>query len=523
MASISRKPLSLSRRMMTGFSLVLALLVLVAGIGGLALNRVTGHIQKIAEVNNAKSQMANSMLNSISLLGIQTRTVALLYDAKLIGDELKAAQATEAAYNESLAALTKILSTSDASDAERKLFDEIVAAGKQTLPFIQLAVKQGANSDNVAASTTVTENVRPNEVIWRDRVGTFVALQNELSAAAVHEARSANLNAMTAGGLVVLVALVTGIATAWRITASVIQPIGRAMVVAERVAQGDLTSQVEVRIHDETGRLLEAIAAMQLRLRTLVGEISEVAHTIRTASEEVASGNLDLSERTEQSASRLQSTSTSMGLLTATLDQSAQSARQATRMAGSAASVAVRGGAVVGQVVTTMDEISRSSNKIADIIGVIDGIAFQTNILALNAAVEAARAGEQGRGFAVVASEVRSLAGRSAAAAREIKVLIATSVERVGAGTQLVGSAGATMAEIVDSVQSVSGIIGEIASSTESQSQGISEVGGAVAELDHMTQQNAALVEQSAAAAQSLKEQATRLTAIVGTFRLSRA
>ncbi|WP_394789585.1 methyl-accepting chemotaxis protein [Rhodoferax sp.] len=522
MPFFSFNALSLSRRMMLGFSTVLALLLVVASIGGLALSRVTAHIQQIAEVNNVKTQMANSMLNSISQLGIQTRTVALLYDAQLISEELKAMQAAEAAYEKSQTALASILASSDASSTERKLFEDILAAGKVTLPFIKEAAKQGANSDNVAASATVTEKVRPNELVWRDRVGEFVVLQNTLTTAAADAARAANWKAISTGAVVVLVALGSGLLIAWRITTSVTQPIGRAVVVAERVAQGDLTSQIEVRIHDETGRLLDAIAAMQDRLRSLVAEISAVAHSIQVASEEVASGNLDLSERTEQSASRLQATSTSMGLLTATIDQSAQSAQQATQMALSAATVAARGGAVVGQVVSTMNEISDSSMKIADIIGVIDGIAFQTNILALNAAVEAARAGEQGRGFAVVASEVRSLAGRSAEAAREIKRLIGTSVERVDVGSKLVVSAGSTMSEIVGAVQGVSGMIGEIATSAAEQSAGISEVSGSVIELENMTQQNAALVEQSAAAAQSLKEQAMRLTAMVDTFSLTR-
>ena len=238
---------------------------------------------------------------------------------------------------------------------------------------------------------------------------------------------------MVGGLLVLLVLLAIGLGAliAWRITASITAPIGRAVVVAERIARGDLTSQVEVRIHDETGRLLEAIAAMQERLRTLVGEIGQTADSILVASSEVASGNLDLSQRTEQTSHNLQSAASSLVDLTGTVSQSADSARQANQLASTASDAATRGGEVVGQVVRTMDTISASSRKIADIISVIDGIAFQTNILALNAAVEAARAGEQGRGFAVVAGEVRNLAGRSAQAAREIKALIGTSVDQV--------------------------------------------------------------------------------------------
>jgi methyl-accepting chemotaxis protein-2 (aspartate sensor receptor) len=261
---------------------------------------------------------------------------------------------------------------------------------------------------------------------------------------------------------------------------------------------------------------------MQDRLRALVGDIRHSADSIQTASTEVAVGNQDLSQRTEQTASSLQQAASSMTQLTSTVNQSAEAASQANQMAGSASAVALRGGEVVSQVVSTMNDINQSSRKIADIIGVIDGIAFQTNILALNAAVEAARAGEQGRGFAVVAGEVRSLAQRSAEAAKEIKGLIGSSVDRVEAGSRLVGDAGSTMNEIVASVQRVSGIIGEITAAAAEQSAGIGQVSSSVGQLDQMTQQNAALVEQSAAAAESLKGQAARLAQLVSVFRLQR-
>ena len=309
---------------------------------------------------------------------------------------------------------------------------------------------------------------------------------------------------------------------AWRITLSVTSPIGRAVVVAERIAMGDLSSQVEVRIFDETGRLLQAIAAMQDKLRNLVWGIRSAVDSIQVASSEVASGNLDLSQRTEDSASKLQQTAASMMQLTDTVQHSADAAQQANALALSAADVAARGGAVVAEVVTTMDAINASSGKIADIVSVIDGIAFQTNILALNAAVEAARAGEQGRGFAVVASEVRILAGRSAQAAKEIKLLIGASVDRVSCGTRLVADAGRTMTEIVSSVQRVTRTIGEITAAASSQSEGIAQISTAIALLDRMTQQNSALVEQSAAAAESLKDQAVQLTGTVSAFKLDR-
>jgi methyl-accepting chemotaxis protein len=307
---------------------------------------------------------------------------------------------------------------------------------------------------------------------------------------------------------------------AWLTSRAVCKPLDRVVRVAERIAEGDLGSSVEQGGHDEIGRLLQAIAGMQDRLRVLVGEIRQTADSIQVASTEVATGNHDLSQRTEQAASNLQQTASSMEQLTGTVRQSADAASQANQLAASAAEVAQRGGQVVSQVVTTMDAINASSKKIADIIGTIDGIAFQTNILALNAAVEAARAGEQGRGFAVVAGEVRSLAQRSAEAAREIKALIGNSVDKVETGSRLVTDAGTTMNEIVASVQRVTDIIGEITAASAEQSSGLGQINGAVTQLDQMTQQNAALVEESAAAAESLREQAGRLAGLVATFRL---
>jgi len=306
----------------------------------------------------------------------------------------------------------------------------------------------------------------------------------------------------------------------WITLRSICGPLDQAVAVATRIASGDLGSRIVAEGRDEPARLIRALADMQAALRRLVGQVRESSESIEVASSEVASGNTDLSQRTELAASHLQRTASSMDALTVTVRQSTDSAHTANQLATSAAAVAARGGAVVSQVVATMDEINSSSKKIADIIGVIDGIAFQTNILALNAAVEAARAGEQGRGFAVVAGEVRSLAQRSAEAAKEIKALIGASVDRVESGSRLVNDAGTTMTEIVASVQRVTDIIGEISAASTEQSQGIVEVKGAVGEVDQMTQQNAALVEQSAAAAESLKEQATKLAQVVSTFRL---
>ncbi len=315
-------------------------------------------------------------------------------------------------------------------------------------------------------------------------------------------------------------ALLAGALLAWRTARSITTPLARATAFAGAISRGDLTGTITTSGRDEIAELERSLDQMQTGIRGLVAQVRDSADHIQLASSEVAAGNQNLSSRTEEAASSLQQTASSMHQLTGAVRQSAEAAAQANQLAASASSVAQRGGTVVAEVVSTMQDINTSSRKIADIIGVIDGIAFQTNILALNAAVEAARAGEQGRGFAVVASEVRSLAQRSADAAKEIKALIGASVDRVQAGTRLVGDAGSTMNEIVASVQRVTDIIGEISAATAEQDQGIGQINAAVDQLDRMTQQNAALVEQSAAAAESLKGQATRLGSVVAAFEL---
>ena len=310
---------------------------------------------------------------------------------------------------------------------------------------------------------------------------------------------------------------------AWLTQRAMLAPLHAVERSMRRIAEGDLSTTLPAPRRDELGRMIEALGTMQQRLSALVATVREAAGHIQVASNEVASGNQDLSSRTEHTASNLQQTASSMEQLSGNVRQSAEAARQAHHLAGSAAEVAGRGGVVVRQVVQTMDEIQASSRRIGDIIGVINSIAFQTNILALNAAVEAARAGEQGRGFAVVAAEVRTLAQRSAQAAREIKSLVGASVERVESGTRLVADAGQTMDEIVGSVHRVSAVVTEISASSSEQSEGITQVSASVTQVDQLTQQNAALVEQSAAAAESLREQADRLAELVQTFRLQPA
>jgi methyl-accepting chemotaxis protein len=321
-------------------------------------------------------------------------------------------------------------------------------------------------------------------------------------------------------GTLALFSVLLGALASWSLTRGIVRPIREAVQLAETVASGDLTRRIDASSNDETGALLRALRHMNDSLVQIVSEVRGGTDTIAGASGEIAAGNLDLSSRTEQQAASLEETAASMEQLTGTVRQNADNARQANQLAITASNVAVEGGAVVGQVITTMGSINESSRKIVDIIGVIDGIAFQTNILALNAAVEAARAGEQGRGFAVVASEVRNLAQRSAAAAKEIKVLIGDSVDKVDAGAKLVDQAGATMEQVVESIRRVTDIMAEITHATQEQTGGIEQVNQAIGLMDEATQQNAALVEESAAAATSMQEQAAKLAQVVGVFKL---
>ncbi|MFI8615024.1 methyl-accepting chemotaxis protein [Acidovorax sp. NPDC077693] len=351
-----------------------------------------------------------------------------------------------------------------------------------------------------------------------DQAGDLIAkASSEVAAGAAGAARQAT----TISLVVMLVVCALGMAGAVAFSRTVVNPLDNAVRVSQAVASGDLTVAQPVRGKDEIALLQNALHAMQLSLSGVVSHVRHNADNVAAASTEIAQGNNDLSARTEQQASALEETSASMEELSSTVQANADNARQANQLAVSASTVAVQGGDVVAEVVSTMKGINDSSKKIADIISVIDGIAFQTNILALNAAVEAARAGDQGRGFAVVASEVRSLAGRSAAAAKEIKSLIHTSVQRVEQGTALVDKAGATMTEVVASIRRVTDIVGEISAASSEQSAGVAQVGEAVMQMDQATQQNAALVEQSAAAADSLKVQAQQLVDAVGVFRLS--
>ncbi len=406
-------------------------------------------------------------------------------------------------------------------ESEKAIFKSIVDLRAKYQIAKDVVGKAKASGNSAETDRLFNESFTPAAKAYESQVLALLADQRGAIDRMSREIDQANARSFNLRILLTVLTLAIGGLCAFLISRSITQPLGRAVKVAETVASGDLSSHIEVESRDETGQLLHALKNMNESLAKVVGEVRAGTDTIATASGQIAAGNHDLSSRTEEQASSLEQTAASMEELTSTVKQNADNARQANQLAVSASEVAVKGGSVVSQVVDTMGSINASSRKIVDIIGVIDGIAFQTNILALNAAVEAARAGEQGRGFAVVASEVRSLAQRSAAAAKEIKTLIGDSVEKVEEGSKQVAEAGRTMDEIVDSVKRVTDIMGEITAASHEQTQGIEQINQAITQMDQVTQQNAALVEEASAAAQSLQEQAGSLSQTVSVFKLN--
>ena len=508
---------SIRLRMQGAIAVVLALFGLVGAtslLGGRHLSQLnedfmTHSIKEVHDVANVRQALAQVRVHEKNMVIYYEDGVKVLQEREL----------WQAQTQKVKAALNALLEGEDDEDNPRAR-----AALGHVDQYLQLAggvldQMQNGAYDSAKAADKLLESAKGHVRQAESQITAIEEIVDAEAAATQAEfemqARRTLWTFLAVIGLVVLVVVPLTLLN----SRSIVGPIQHAREVALAIAEGDLTRRVHKGGRDEVAQLLGALDTMQAALQGLVGSVRDTSQSIQHASNEVASGNNDLSQRTEQAAGSLQATVGAMAQLTSNVQHSASAAGHADELAASASSVARRGGEVVSQVVHTMEDIHGASRRIADIIGVIDGIAFQTNILALNAAVEAARAGEQGRGFAVVASEVRSLAGRSADAAREIKTLIQASVEKIDGGTRLVQDAGQTMSDIVNSVQRVTDTIRGITTAAHEQSQGIGQINSAIGQLDQMTQQNAALVEQSAAAAESLKDQASQLNSVAARFR----
>ena len=503
-------------RLALAFGLVLLIATIVAGIGGWRLQELSNTTRFLVTIETEKANLAVKWQSVLELNWARTRAIVF--------DNSSSAETTNMW-------MAEIANTAIVTNSVQKRLEELIylpqskvlldkvrsARSAYTVPRAAL-LKRKRQGEDIQAE--FEREVTPLFTVYMAALTEFTRSQEQL-----YEKAVADVSVNAQNGRMILIAgsalaLLIGAIAAVALSRSITTPLAQAVRSARAIAEGDLTQPIDTSGSDEAAELLQALQNMQASLVATVTSVRQGTDSIATASSQIASGNNDLSGRTEQQASALQQTAASMEELTSTVRQNADNARQANQLAVSASSVAVQGGSVVAQVVDTMSAINASSQKISDIIGVIDSIAFQTNILALNAAVEAARAGEQGRGFAVVASEVRSLAGRSAAAAKEIKDLIDESASKVSAGTALVGEAGKTMDNVVASIQRVTDIMGEITAASQEQTTGIEQVNQAVIQMDQVTQQNAALVEEAAAAAQSLQEQASGLARTVSAFKL---
>ena len=504
------------------WALVLSLLLVMVGLlVSLQMHtvNVASRTAQLVQFNEERALLATRW-KGLTELAVDRLVNALVMTDEALSAKLLAQVKIDV---EAVTVLQKKIEEMAFSAENKAQLERVVQERAKVLQVVAEVQKVRTQGDPAAVERMVKERLSPSVAQYAAAQQSFVDFQlsRRDEAKAQGEAQRSNAQWLAVGA--VLLVLVSGLLLAWRLVRSITQPLDRAVLLADQIAAGDLTADVHDDRGDELGHLLRSLSAMAARLRSVVGEVRAGVESVNSAAGEIASGNHDLSARTEQTAANLEETAASMEELTATVTQSADTARHANQLVANAAQAAQRGGDVVGQVVSSMEHITASSRKIGDIIQVIDGIAFQTNILALNAAVEAARAGEQGRGFAVVAGEVRSLAQRSAEAAKEIKGLITASVQSVETGSQQVALAGQSMGEIVDGVRRVSDLIGEITASTTEQRDGISQVNQAVANLDQMTQQNAALVEQASAAAASMSEQAQRLAQVVSVFNVGAA
>jgi len=510
------KSLTISTKLWLPIIVLALVVVLMTAMSAVRTRGLQSQAQVLQDEQQAKFELSLRW-RGLTETNASRAAASIMSGDPVVGETFKPEiDATTAKISE----IQKALEAMATSDTDKAAMAKIAQTRAAYIAVRGEVIKIKSGGDLPGAAAALKARMLPALATYLEAQQDFVNLQKDRSGELRLTAGAERMRTVwLSGGLMVLIVLGLAIATHFLVR-SISHPLAELSRLAERIGGGDLSGDIDISRSDEIGGVQRALSGMQAALNRVVGEVRHSADSIQTASSEIATGNQDLSQRTEQTASNLQQTASSMTELTGTVRQSAESAATANQLASSAAQVAQRGGEVVGQVVSTMDEINTSSKKINDIIGVIDGIAFQTNILALNAAVEAARAGEQGRGFAVVASEVRSLAQRSAAAAKEIKGLIGASVERVETGSRLVRDAGSTMDEIVASVGKVTDIIGEIRASTVEQSDGIGTINSTVGQLDQMTQQNAALVEQSAAAAESLREQASKLASLVSGFKL---
>jgi methyl-accepting chemotaxis protein len=504
-----------------GVSIVFMVGIAVIGIGN--LGKLNNNTKDLASDKVPKVILAYETIGGVNDIARAMRNAMLSKDPEVIKAEMERVDKRKVENATRLEKLGVLIAADDDPQSKAKLQAVLDAREKYMVvqtAFVAMSGDVGKHDESV---TYLLSTVRKEQTAYLNSLTELVKYQN----AAIEDASAvAEQSYSSSRNMMMLLTLVAAGLAAWVllwITRSITRPLNRAVGMAQAVAGGDLTMRIECDSTDETGQLLRALIDMNDSLARTVGQVRSGTDTIATASNQIASGNLDLSSRTEQQASSLEETASSMEELTSTVTQNAENARQATKLVVSASDFATKGGQVVGQVVTTMGAIKESSSKIVDIISVIDGIAFQTNILALNAAVEAARAGEQGRGFAVVASEVRNLAQRSASAAKEIKELIGRSVETVDAGAALVDEAGATMDGIVKAVKQVADIMTEISAASSEQSSGIEQVNQAIVSIDDATQQNAALVEEAAAAAQSMRDQADLLAQAVSVFKLAGA
>jgi methyl-accepting chemotaxis protein len=510
------KNLNIGARLGIGFGIVLLLLAAMTAIAVIRMQSANEITDRLINTSYKNQRLVSEWAKIIEINAV--RTTAAWQTA--VPAEQKAYEADIAAASGRSGEVQDTIDKSIRNPGVRTQYDQVLVA-RGAYVEVRKELFQLKTAGNLEQGQKVFETgLVPKAANYLAEVNKLQTMQMAAAdgiAADVLASYSSTRTIIIALGLV---ALALGVGFALWITRSITGPINRALEVAETVSAGDLTSVITVDSRDETGRLMQALKNMNDNLVKIVAQVRSGTDTMATASAEIAAGNQDLSSRTEQQASSLEETASSMEELTATVRQNADNAREANRLAQDAAGVANRGGAVVADVVSTMGSINDSSRKIVDIISVIDGIAFQTNILALNAAVEAARAGEQGRGFAVVATEVRNLAQRSAAAAKEIKGLIDDSVQKVEAGSALVDQAGHTMTEIVQGISQVTSIMGEITSASVEQSAGIEQVNQAITEMDQVTQQNAALVEEASAAAEAMQEQAAGLSEVVSVFKL---